>query len=161
MVEKQARICDVCDNHVANNKCDVCSKDICQECTEGISLGFLDEANALEINTCEKCKKQFSRVCLSEPNIFEDVFKDQPEIRNSIIELIKNVMMLKKVSDDETPEKEEDNISLYPPTPSQIKPFIYPYPKRYPRRTPLKPFKPYYGDPSRPLNKKWWGLTKK
>ena len=160
MVEKKARICDVCDIKVSNCNCAICSKDICQDCIEEITIGFVNTTNMFNIEVCKTCNRQFSRICLSDSNIFEDVFKDQPEIRNSIIELIKNVIMLKKVSDDDLPPEEDENISLIPVKPS-INPYNpYPYPKKYPRPNPFKK-PPYYDDPYHPRTKKWWGLTKK
>jgi len=155
MVEKKARICDVCDTKVSKNNCEICDKDICEDCSEEIILMLDVETSLFSINTCERCKKQFSRVCLSEQTIFEDVMKDKPELKKEIVEIIKNVMMLHKISD-------EDMKKEVPP----IQPF--------PRPSPLKPYKPYppppypspYRDPWKkryitktPIIKKrsWWG----
>lgn len=148
MVEKNARICDVCDKTVAEGRCDICAKDICQDCTEEIGLNFFSESSSarallFNVNTCERCRKQFSKVCLSEQTIFEDVFKDKPELKNEIVEAIKNIMMLKKISDEEEPKKEEES---YLPPRRKI-PFLpkkYPYPRPYPNPFLPKPYDKYY-----------------
>jgi hypothetical protein len=170
-MEKNARICDVCETHVAGCKCEICNKDICEECTKELPVVF-DEASAVlfNINACAKCNRQIMKVCLSEENIFQEVFKEKPELLKEIIEVIKNIMMLKKVSDDE-PEKEAEienpysilpNNKYYPPIkryPSPLK--KYPYisePKKYPKA----PKNPYYISYENKLKeKKWWGLTTK
>jgi hypothetical protein len=144
-MEKNTIICDVCDEHVAKCKCEICSKDICEDCTEEIPL-FLSETLLFNINTCEKCQKQFSRVCSSEETIFEDVMKDKPEIKNEIVEIIKNVMMLHKISAEDI-KKEEEIITT---------PFPYKLPKPFPYKPypPLKPYKPYPKPPNAEVGKK-------
>jgi hypothetical protein len=113
-MEKQTTICDVCDERVAKCKCEICNKDICSECLGNIFIGFSDHDTPLfNLNTCERCGKQLGRVCSSEPKIFEDVLKDKPELKKEIIEVIKNIMMLKKISDedmDKIEKKEEESI---------------------------------------------------
>jgi hypothetical protein len=131
MVEKQTVICDVCDEHVAKCKCEICSKDICEDCTNEVIVMLNTETALFSIDTCERCRKQFSRVCLSKEHIFEEVFKDKPEIKQEIVEVIKNVMMLHKISDEDIKEEEEQpskGFGVYP------KPLIFPtrpYPSPY------------------------------
>jgi hypothetical protein len=140
MVEKNTRICDVCDEHVAKCKCQICSKDICEDCKNAISVNFLDDGILLfNIDTCEKCQKQFSRVCLSEETIFADVMKDKPELMNEIVELVKNILMLKKISDEDI-KKEEEIPSMFPSRPyPNINPYNpYPYKPLRPKPNPFK-----------------------
>lgn len=172
MVEKNTIICDVCDEHVAKCKCEICSKDICEGCTEETGIYFLDNVLLMNIPTCEKCNKQISRVCLSEENIFEEVLKDKPELRNEIVEIIKNVLMLKKISDDDVPEEEEESISLFPmpkvPSIIPVKPYPYPPLKPYNHKRPPYPYidkrwKKWYSSTLNNNNaqkKTWWGGTK-
>ena len=86
MVEKNARICDVCENHIAKSKCEICDKDICEECADVVMIGlYQGEGDVLfNINACHKCNKQLSKVCLSDENIFQEVFKERPELLNRI-----------------------------------------------------------------------------
>jgi hypothetical protein len=169
MVEKNTIICDVCDEHVAKCKCEICNKDICDECLEEIFVGFFEsDVPLFNMNTCERCSKQLNHVCLSEATIFQEVFKDKPELKNEIVEAIKNIMMLKKISDEEIIEEEEKTISLTPPIP----PNYYPYPnpvkyhppnpyKPYPNKNPFKyPFRYYSNNKLEDKKKKWWGGIK-
>lgn len=162
MTEKKVKICDVCDKHTTEYSCEICGKDICEECSDDIMLSFIASdtmgATLFNIHSCKKCNKQFSRVCLSEENIFEDSFKELPELRKAITDLVKNVMMLKKVSDekDDDIEDEDENISLYPPlrqTPL-TNPIFPPY-----KHKPFTPFKHKYytQSQSKMKRKKWWG----
>lgn len=120
--------------------------------------GRLTPIRLLNIDTCERCKKQFSRMCLSEETIFEDVMKNKPEVKEEIIEIIKNVMMLHKISDEDLKKEEEDTLSI---TPFNIPPSLNP-PNIFPR----KPYKPYpykippYKIPPKPW-KKWYSTTSK
>ena len=167
-MEKNARICDVCDRLVAKGKCEICDKDICEECADTIMIGlYQGEGDVLfNINACQKCNKQISRVCLSDENIFQEVFKEKPELLKEIIEVIKNVMMLKKVSDEDLDKKEDEEEGLIPiPSPYKNLPH---YPRRYPSDIDIYPFKknpfkypknPYYKTYDKLKKKKWWGGT--
>jgi hypothetical protein len=62
-MEKNTIICDVCDEHVAKCKCEICSKDICEECLEEIFIGFFEsDVPLFNMNTCERCSKQLNRI---------------------------------------------------------------------------------------------------
>lgn len=166
MVEKNTRICDVCDEHVAKCRCRICDRDICTDCKDAISLNFLEDGALLfDIDTCERCKKQFSRVCLSEENIFSDVMKDKPELINEIIELVKNILMLKKISDEDIKKEEEEtipsllgprrpypNINPYNPY-KPLKPGIFPY--KVPK-IPKKFYSKLTGEEDIKSKKTWW-----
>ena len=170
MVQKNTIICDVCDETISNRKCDICSKDICEGCTQEIPLGFIDESVLLNIYTCERCKKQFSRICLSESseeeNIFQQVMNDKPELKKEIIEMIKNIIMLKKISEEDMQKEEEEeknkssiinigglfpNPQIYPTKPYKRKP--------YPYRPIDEKWKKWYLSPDE-KKKKWWGGIK-
>lgn len=174
-MEKNTIICDICDKHVAERKCEICSKDLCEDCSESIELLFMGNSEnsraplfgtpLFDINTCERCHKQFIRVCLSEQKIFSDIMKDKPEIQKEIVETIKNAMMLKKITDEDEDIKEEkeeeDIIKKFHPYPA-INPNPYPnYPYSIPpRKYPyLGKKNPYYSDEWKKRKKKWWGTT--
>lgn len=129
-MEKNVNVCDICEAQLAKCKCNICDKDICEECKKEIGVGFLgletgfgvNIANILTIELCKKCSNQLSKTCFSE-NIFEDIYKNKPEIKKEIIESIKNVMMLKKIDDEDMPTKKEKEIRRYP----AYIPNYYPY----------------------------------
>jgi len=132
-MEKQTIICDVCDERVAKCKCEICGKDVCSTCLGDVSIGFTNlDTRLLNIDTCEKCGKQLGRVCIYEPKIFQEVMNEKPELKNEIAEIIKNIIMLKKISDEDI-EKDYEKINenlFKTPTP-------YPIPRK-PFKTPKK-----------------------
>ena len=133
-MEKKVNICDACESQIAKHKCKICDKDICLDCSNffniTINRNILQEIPFFSIEACKKCYEQLNVICINKENLFEDVVNDNDEVKNKIIELIKNTMMLHKISDEEIEkinEKRFDPFGIIKPRPLRPEPLIYPY----------------------------------
>ena len=101
MVEKTVKICDVCKESIAKDKCSFCDKDICSECSDEIEVGtiFLD--------ACSQCGDKIEKAIEREENFWKE-FNKNMDMRNKIITHIKKKLILDNLSSDEDEEDEQD-----------------------------------------------------
>lgn len=134
-MKKEAIICDVCENFLAETKCDICGKDVCEKCHEETNIGFID------YNFCSSCSKAIMK--MNTENFLGDIFKDKTEIKKEIAEILKNAMILFEIEEKkEKPKPKEPFIPFKPITlPSYPNPY-WPKPRPKPSR-PIYPYKTY------------------
>lgn len=149
-MEKKVNICDACETQIAKNKCKICNKDICLDCSSffniTISRNVLQEIPFFSVEACKKCYEQLNFICINKENLFEQVVNDNDELKNKIIELIKNTMMLNKISDEEIEKinaKPFDPFGIIKPRLLPPQPSIYPYKSPY-KTPPFKKPKKWY-----------------
>lgn len=134
MTEKTINICDICEKKIAIEPCNICGKDVCVDCNQKISVGFdssfiynENDMRLFDIIVCQKCEITFFNVCSRENTICEEVFKNKPELKKEIIETIKNIIMLHKISGDDVEKeiKDEEIIKDFIKKPFKKIPSIY------------------------------------
>lgn len=138
-MKKEAIICDVCENFLAETKCDVCGKDVCEKCHKETNIGFID------YNFCSSCSKAVIK--MNTENFLGDIFKDKTELKKEIAEILKNAIMLFEIEEKKEKPKEPlftpfkpITFPSYPPPPS---PYPNPWPKPKKPRYPMYPYKTY------------------
>lgn len=129
MVEKTVNICDSCKEKVAKNKCEICGKDNCEDCNREKMVGSM--VSFLKYNLCPRCEDVLQYISINEPKIFEEIFENKPEIKQSILETLKNIIMLKKISEDDIPTKKNKNKLMLPISPTYVSPFAQNLFKKY------------------------------
>jgi len=146
MVEKKVNVCDFCKKKVAKIKCDICSKDTCEDCQREKMIGSM--VPFIKYNLCSLCEDKIQIIAIDEPAIFEEVLNNKPEIKNAILEAMKNIIILKKISDEDVPtrKKKLDENKLF----ESILPPNYTYPRT------ITPIKPYYQPPKAKPRPKLW-----
>lgn len=155
MVEKKVNVCDFCKEKVAKTKCDICSKDTCEDCQREKMIGSM--VPFIKYNLCSLCEDKIQIIAIDEPAIFEEVLENKPEVKAAILDAMKNIIILKKISDEDVPtrRKKLDENKLFE---SIIPPNYKPYnpPRPYGINGP-PPFKPYYTQPpkTKPRPKLW------
>ncbi len=91
MVKKETILCDICNERVADSKCDICHKDACKECRGYKSLRF-GNVELFRIITCNNCFRA-NRTAFESNDSYSDgdFIKETKEI---ILNRLKKVVML-------------------------------------------------------------------
>jgi len=129
MKKKEVNICDICEKVVSKSKCEICERDVCEDCHKTTNINIVDKALAT-ITICESCEIALDKA-LNKPGL--ELLGEQ--IAPSIIAGLKKMVMLEDVSKKEIKEKIADkkrikklmeNIKNWPgpsPTPGWKKPW--------------------------------------
>ena len=111
MIEKNIKICDICEKVVAVGKCFICKKDLCTDFLKILQIGLLPE-NTIEhykgkrvysLDTCKECSLKIQKIN----------FNDK-EFNKKIKELIEPYLFKKILLEGlENKEESSDKSSLY------------------------------------------------
>ncbi len=104
MEKKKINICDVCDKVVAENKCNICNKDLCPKCEGHIQINMYNGERTVykdKIGICKGCYENIETVSHSE---FPKEFVK--EVREKFTEQIKKIALIKSL---EPKVKKKDN----------------------------------------------------
>lgn len=105
MIAEKIKICDDCKKVIADRKCFLCEKDLCDSCNGDIIWGTLTFRNNANMEMmkgktiCYKCKDSFIEL-LKEKNIPKDEFFDEDfkkEIEEKTKEYIKGRLFIEKL----------------------------------------------------------------
>lgn len=103
-MEKNVVVCDVCSENLAKQKCEVCGKDLCVNCSSAKFIVFTSQYG-ISVNPKDKkfilCKK-----CM------EIDFVSDETIRNLVLEKLKKGAILKELEPKEV--QKEESIKKYP-----------------------------------------------
>jgi len=106
-MEKKVKVCDKCNQIIAEKVCEICDKDICQVCEEDVKVGITIFENGintlLHIVCCKNCAYGLSNYKLK--NYFDN--EAHKNIRRSVIEIFKNSMVMNSL---ESKNNERKNI---------------------------------------------------
>ena len=109
-MKQNIEICDVCNKIVSENKCEICSKDICKVCQTDSEVIITGRGGAIggaiwHFITCKSCNQIIIKSKLK--NLFdEDVNKS---LRTQTIKILKNGVMLKTLEEADEPKEEEED----------------------------------------------------
>ena len=101
MVEKTTNICDICQKSIAEEKCSLCKKDMCEGCGEKEVIG------TIYLFLCENCSAKVGRVV--DYKKFWNEFNKNENMDEKIVEYINRNLMLKNLGDDEDEEYEDED----------------------------------------------------
>jgi hypothetical protein len=92
-MRKDVLICDICEITIASKKCELCGKDICEECNHDKFIGYI----TYEI--CSKCDEKFQSIATNDPDFLLQIFKEKIELKKEVINILKNAFMLYNLED--------------------------------------------------------------
>jgi hypothetical protein len=141
LMEKNVLICDDCEVTIATQKCGICGKDLCDDCSNSQVENRI-VGSIMELITCDGCDEQLGEIHGSKKDMLHQVFNEKTELKNQIIETLKNVMMLHKIEEENKPKLEPNpnpkrffnpiniNPLIYKKSPPVDQEFMQPYPYR-------------------------------
>lgn len=101
-MKKNVDICDVCNNIISDNKCEICDKDLCKICRVDTKISVLKGGVIWHMVTCKSCNFIISKSKLK--HLFdEDINKP---LRAKLMKILKNGVMLKTLEEDDERGKE-------------------------------------------------------
>ena len=109
MVEKEKIIiCDICEKSIAKHKCEVCGKDLCEDCFRSFTLD-IENYGFNVIHFCEGCKVKASDLFRGKSltENYENFDKDN-EIKKIILDKIKKNLIIENLKETNG-NKTEDN----------------------------------------------------
>ena len=95
-MEKNAKICDVCEKKIAHVSCPLCQKDVCSDC-EMVSDFGTSEKTIFHLITCEGCHYALG-VVEFDSDMTEELVK-------GFVSSVQNIMTAAFLSDDKLSEK--------------------------------------------------------
>jgi len=100
-MKKEVAICDICGKMIANKKCSLCQKDMCEECGEENVIG------TISLFLCKTCSRKVERVI--DYKKFWNEFNKNENMEEKILEYINRNLMLKNLGDEEDEEDEDED----------------------------------------------------
>lgn len=99
MAEKEkVIICDECDWKIAKEKCNLCGKDLCSDCSKSFTLELKSTSQQTEfytlINYCSECR---GKVIKMRGNFWDD-FK--PKVVKNIVDYVRKSMIIENLKED-------------------------------------------------------------
>lgn len=89
MALKEALICDICQNELAIEKCDICGKDICRHHKKDWSVK-LGSGYLAKIKLCTECVSHIE---------YSKGMESSEELRRILLEFIKKQMIMDELKD--------------------------------------------------------------
>ena len=100
-MKKNVTICDKCEVTIATKQCDICGKDLCEDCSNVENNAIV--GGLMELITCEGCDDQLDDMMIKRKDLLPSVFKEKVELKKEIIEVLKNAMMLNQIEEEKNP----------------------------------------------------------
>lgn len=102
MKKTEVNVCDVCRNVITQKKCEICDKDICENCEDDMAVGLANGGILFYIIACGGCSKKLEVAKLKQ------YFEEEPhrKIRKNLLNIFKNAIVVEILQDKE--EKEAD-----------------------------------------------------
>ena len=100
-MKKNVTICDKCETTISSKQCDICGKDLCEDCSNVENNAIV--GGLMELITCEGCSNQLDDMMVKRKDLLPSVFKEKVELKKEIIEVLKNAMMLNQIEEEKNP----------------------------------------------------------
>lgn len=99
MTEKEkVIICDECNQKIAKEKCNLCSKDLCSDCSKSFTLELKSTSQQTEfytlINYCFECRNKV----MGTKSGFWDDFK--PKVVKDIVDYVRKNMIIENLKEE-------------------------------------------------------------
>ena len=104
MKKSEVNICDICRRVIAEKKCEICDKDICENCEDDMAIGLANGGILFKVISCKNCSNKL------EKSKMKQYFDEKPhhELRRGIIKLFRTAMVVENLQDDDKKDKYAD-----------------------------------------------------
>jgi len=104
MKKTEVNICDNCRRVVTEKKCEICDRDICEDCEDDMAVGLANGGLLFYVICCKKCS------VMLEKSKMKQYFHEEPHrhIRKSIIGIFRNAIVVEKLQDRQEIEADRD-----------------------------------------------------
>ena len=97
MKKSEVNICDICRRVIANKTCEICDKDICENCEDDMAIGLANGGVLFYIISCKNCSNKL------EHGKLKKYFEDEPhtKIRKNMLKVFRNAIIVENLQDNE------------------------------------------------------------